>query len=317
MGEMSKQLVSIVIVTAGINEYIGSCLDSVRGQTHLKLEITVIDNSLNQNFSHNILKHYPDINLCQSQKNLFYCEALNQGIEMSKGDFILCLNDDVVLDKKFIEEALRGFFLDAKVGMVSGKILRCDEKTIDSTGLFLSYWRTAKERGYGLKDTGQFEKEEYIFGVNGAVAFYRREMLKEIKEGREYFDSGFHIFYEDLDIAWRAKRLGWRGYYIPGAVAYHVRGGTVRSDYGMNIPYARRYLSDKLHTDLIKNRYITIIKNESLFDFLLHLPGVFSYDFVMWSYILFFRPRLIKFFLLNLRYLKSALKKRRLINNKK
>jgi len=44
-------------------------------------------------------------------------------------------------------------------------------KIIDSTGLFLTPWRTAKERGYGDKDRGQFGKEGYIFGVNGAVAF--------------------------------------------------------------------------------------------------------------------------------------------------
>ena len=108
--------------------------------------------------------------------------------------------------------------------MVSAKVLRADGKTIDSTGLFLSVWRTAGERGHGLIDTGRFEREEYIFGVNGAVAFYRRQMLEEIKIGQEYFDPDFHIFYEDLDMAWRAQRAGWRGYYIPQAIAYHARG---------------------------------------------------------------------------------------------
>jgi len=85
------------------------------------------------------------LNYTLVQKNLFYCEALNKEIKMSKGNFTLCLNDDVVLDKGFITEAIRGFLLDPKIGMVSGKILRSDGKTIDSTGLFLSLWRTTKE----------------------------------------------------------------------------------------------------------------------------------------------------------------------------
>jgi len=175
----------------------------------------------------------------------------------------------------------------------------------------LSIWRTAKERGYGHKDRGQFEKEESVFGVNGAVAFYRRDMLDDIVQNGDYFDRDFRIFYEDLDVAWRASRRGWKGYYVPAAIAYHVRGGTVRSSRGTGKPYARRYLSHTLHADLIKNRYLVLIKNESAGSFLLHLPGLIFYDFIMWSYILLFRPCLIKTFLLNLKYLKSALRNRR------
>jgi GT2 family glycosyltransferase len=98
------------------------------------------------------------------------------------------------LDKRFIEIVLRGFRIDKRIGMVSGRILRPDGKIIDSTGLFLSPWRTFKERGYGIKDRGQFEKEGYIFGVNGAVVFYHRDMLEEIKVNSEYFDSDFRFF---------------------------------------------------------------------------------------------------------------------------
>jgi len=312
MKSMSSQLISVVVVTAGIKDYINFCLDSLKKQTFPNLEILVIDNSLNPNFSREIKECHPNIRLYSSPKNLFYCAALNKGVEMSKGDFILCLNDDVILDRGFIAEALKGFSIDERIGMVSGKILRSDGKTIDSTGLFLSIWRTAKERGYGLRDIGRYEREEYIFGVNGAVAFYSREMLEDIKVGSDYFDRDYHFFYEDLDIAWRAQNFGWKAYYIPEAIAYHARGATVRKSLGIGKPYARKYLSSDLHLDLIKNRYLTLIKNESYLDFLLHLPFILSYDILVWIYILFFRPNLIPFFLLGLKYLKPAFKKRRL-----
>lgn len=312
MRDSSNRIVSVVVVTGGINDYLRSCLNSLKDQTYPELEAIVIDNSLKAGFSQEASRIYPFIKIYSNTQNLFYSEALNMGIKLSKGGFILCLNDDVTLESRFIEEALRGFFIDPKIGMVSGKILRPDGETLDSIGLFLSPWRTARERGYGVKDVGQFQKKEYIFGVNGAVAFYRREMLEDIKEDNDYFDSDFHIFYEDLDIAWRAQRFGWNGYYIPCAIAYHIRGGTVRMRSGIDKPYARRYLSDKLHVDLIKNRYLTIIKNESCLGFLLHIPFIALYDFVMWSYVLFFRPKLIKTFLSHLKHLKFALKKRRL-----
>ncbi len=310
MGAQSNKIVSVVIPTVAKEDYLKKCLQSLAIQTHPAQEALVIDNSLDARIRQDIAQAYPSVKLYFSQERLSYCASLNKGIMTSSGDFILCLNDDVVLDQRFIQEALRGFLLDAKVGMVSGKILRSDKETIDSTGLFLSCYRTAKERGYGLRDKGQFEQEGYIFGVGGAAGFYRREMLEDIREGQDYFDSNFHFFYEDLDVAWRARKAGWKGYYIPEAIGYHVRGGSLRKEGGINRPYARRYLSEELHLDLLKNRYMTVIKNESFLDFLLHLPCMLLYDTVLWSYILVFRAPLIKKFFSQRRYLRMAYAKR-------
>jgi len=268
---MSNQVVSVIIVTARVKDYLTTCLDSLKKQTYPHLQIIVVDNT---------------------KEGLSYSQALNKGIGMSEGGVILCLNDDVILDRNFILEALKGFLADPCVGMVSGKILRPDNKTIDTTGLFLTFWRTAKERGYGSKNRGQFEKSGYVFGVNGAVAFYQKEMLDKIN----YFDERFGFFYEDLDLAWRAQKAGWRGYYIPSAIAWHVRGGTTRGEGGIDKPFARRFLNDKLHLSLIKNRYLTIKKNESFFDFIVHLPAMVLYEVLVWSHVLLFRPHLIKLF---------------------
>lgn len=313
---MSK-FVSIIIVSVGRKESLKYCLDSVRIQTHQGLEAIVIDNSLNPDFGKEISRIYPEIKLYSSQSNLFYGPALNKGIELGQGSFILCLNDDVILDKRFIEEALEGFKINERIGMVSGKILRIDKKTIDSTGLFLSLWRAPQERGYGLGDKGQYEKEGYVFGVTGAAAFYRRKMLEDIKMDSDYFDRDYRMFCEDLDIAWRGQNFGWKAYYVPRAIAYHIRGATVRKDYGINKPFARRYLSCELHLELTKNRYLTLIKNESYLGLILHLPFILFYEMIAWGYIMLFRPPVIKRFFLNLNYLKSAFKKRKLIEDKK
>jgi len=307
---MSNKLVSIVIVFGGSQDYIQPLLDSIKLQNYSPVEIAVIDNSAGLDFSQKIAESSPGVKIQTNPKNLFYCQALNIGIKMSKGDIILCLNDDVVLGKNFIETAVAGFHKDDKIGMVSGKILRIDKKRMDSTGLFLSLWRTARERGYGSQDKGQFEKEGYVFGVNGAVAFYRRIMLEEISVEGNYFDPDFHIFYEDLDIAWRAQNKGWRGYYIPGAVAYHARGGTVRKNPGTGKPLGRRYLNEELHADLIKNRYLAIIRNESLLGFFLHLPFIFLHDILMWAYVFIFKRKVVKIFLSQLDYLRYTLRKR-------
>jgi GT2 family glycosyltransferase len=309
---MLNNSVSVIVVFKK-QGYIGSCLDSLQSQTYRDLEIIAIDNSLDDNFSRSIRERYSEVKFYCQDNDISYCQALNLGISQSKGDFLLCLNDDITLDREFIKEAMGAFFLSQQIGGVSGKILRKDGKTIDSTGLFLSLWRSAKERGYGSPDTGQFEERGYIFGVNGAAALYRREMLEAIKVDSDYFDADYHFFYEDLDIAWRAKRLGWRCYYIPEAVAYHIRGASARAPEGIDKPYARRYLNTDLEFDLLKNRYLTLIKNESSVSFLLHLPFTLFYDLAAWIHILIFRPALAIKFFSRTEYLLRAFHKRKII----
>jgi GT2 family glycosyltransferase len=318
---MSNRLVSIVIVTKGAQKYLAACIASLARQDYRGIEIIVIDNSLRPVFAKEIIRDYPELNLYSSPKDLSYCESMNKGISMGKGDFLLSLNDDVVLDQHFIKEALKGFDLNPEVGAVSGKILRFDGKTIDSTELALNIWLTAGERGYNREDRGQFNKQRVIFGVNGAVAFYRRRMLEEIKTGWEYFDSDFGFFYEDLDIAWRAHNFGWKSYYVPTAIAYHARGSTARGQRSDNGSFARRYLNDSLHFDLLKNRWLVIIKNAGISVFLLHLPFIVFYDLLAWSYVILARPMVLKQVHRLPVLLKSAFKKRqaimRLISQKK
>jgi len=285
--------VSVIIVTIGTKNYLKSCLDSLFAQSQPPFEVIVIDNSTEPQFARKINGLYPSVKVFSGAENLFYAAGMNKGIELSRGEFILCLNDDIVLEKNFIRAALKGFLTNKNIGMVSGKILRPDKKTLDSTGLILSACRKAEERGYGEKDLGQFERNGFVFGSSGAAAFYRRRMLEAIKERGDYFDSRFRMFYEDLDLSWRANKKGWRGYYISNAVAYHVRGGSFRPDSGLDEPIARKYLSDELHRDLIKNRYLTILKNETIFGLVLHIIPVLMYDLCAWAYVLLFRPKVL------------------------
>ncbi len=286
----------MIIVTKGAKEYWQSCLNSVKEQAYSNLELIVINNSSDNAFESKLREYSSSIKLYSAGRNLFYAAALNKGIELSRGEFVLCLNDDLVLEKGFIAAALKGFLVNDNIGMASGKILRPDSLTLDSTGLFLSIWRTARERGYGKIDQGQFEKEGFVFGASGAAAFYRKKMLEEIKEGEDYFDGRFGMFYEDLDLAWRGQRRGWRAYYLPQAKALHTRGGSFRPDSGLGKGMARQYLNDELHCDLIKNRYLTIFKNETIFGLILHIIPILLYDLCVWGYVFIFRPGVFRIF---------------------
>jgi len=310
-----SSLVDAVVVTKGMDNFIESCLFSLCRQTRPLGRIIIIDNSANSMISRKFANDQR-FEFFPQPANLVYGQALNKGIEASASRFILCLNDDVILDEHFIENALKGFSADDQVGMVSGRILRSGSKRIDSTGLFLSYYRSAKERDHGTKDSGQRNKEEVVFGVTGAVAFYRRQMLEGIKLGSDYFDSDFGFFYEDLDLAWRANNFGWRGYYVPSAIAYHVRGLTTRGVQGVGKRFARRFLTDELYLSLIRNRHLAIIKNERLVNLLFYLPFILFYDVMTLCFTVLLRPRLLMALFPRPAVLLSAWHKRKLIKSK-
>jgi len=305
-----KSLVSVILPTCGKNDYFIACLNSVSSQTYLPIEVIIIDNSIGSSVSCMARATFPEAHIYVSNINLYYGGGMNKGIELSRGEYILCLNDDTLLDKQFIENAMRAFSFDSRIGMANGKILRMDKKTLDSTGLFLTLCRTAQERGYGELDKGQYDKRGYIFGVSGVAALYRKDMLDEIKEGPYWFDSRFRMFYEDMDVSWRAQRYGWKAYYMPTALAYHIRGGTARSNPGSRKIFARDYLNDDLYGDLIKNRCLMILKNETSWGLFAHILPIFLYDLLVLFHMICFRPGVLMVLWRNRKYLIMAWGKR-------
>lgn len=278
-------MISVIIVNYNKKDLLKKCLDSVRGQDFQDIEIIVVDNASTDGSVELVNVYYPEARLIRNRENLLFCKAQNQGIEASKGAFVLCLNNDAVLCKDYLSEALYSIGLDERIGMVSGKILRMDKKTIDSAGLFLGRNRKPVERGYNKSDKGQYDKAGYIFGVSGAACFLRKAMLDDIKDGNGYFDERFGMYYEDLDICWRARKKAWKAYYNPKAIAYHVRSGTAAG------PKDRKssilpYLSEGLRKRYIMNRYLCMRKNDTLMGLLPDLPFILFYDIKIWLYIL-------------------------------
>ncbi len=300
-------MISIIIVTFNGERFIKELLNSIKSQTYQVFEIIIIDND-SKDKTIRIIEEFKDVKLIKSFENIGYTGALNIGITESKGEYILILNQDTKLDRDFLKNGLKGF-KDKKTGFVSGKILRFDEKTIDSTGQYLSLALYPKERGYNKSDNKNNYKEGYIFSVCGAIAFYKREMLEELKIGNEIFDNDFFMFFDDVDICWRANNKGWKGYYIPEAVGYHYRSGTIKSQKKIFLSLKR---SPFIQYHIIKNRYLTLIKNVKPISLLLHLPFILLRDIFYFLIILFYPSVLIKL-IKNYKLFIKAFKKRKII----
>lgn len=318
MDRWSSNLVSVIIVNCNKKDLLSELLQSLEKQSYKQVEKIAVLNNYTEEIE-DLKRSFPGVIFILNKENLFYCKAQNQGIRVAKGEFILCLNDDLTLEEDFITEMVKAVKRDDEIGMVSGCIMRQDKETIDTTGLFLAKSRKPLERGYGQKRNGRYKVAEYIFGSGGVAPLYRHNMLEDIKIGNEYFDEDYAIFYEDLDISWRAQSRNWKGYYAPDALAYHLRGGTVKQA-KPRFSFLQKYnfacLSRELKLRLVKNRYMTIIKNDNPICLLLNLPWFLLYEIKIWLYLILFEALLIWKISKDLLFLKVAWQKRKKISKK-
>jgi GT2 family glycosyltransferase len=312
-GDRAK-MVSVIVLSWNSREFLEGCLTSVERQTWPAVELIVVDNGSTDGSARLVKERFPSAILVENGENLGFCAGNNVGLKRSRGAYTLFLNADATLDPTYLEEALKPFAQDKRTGMVAGKVLRFDRRTVDTTGQLLTRSRRVRERGYGEEDRGQYDRPGEIFSVCGAVALYRRSAIDDVSVDGELFDEDFFAFGEDLDAGWRARRMGWRCRYQPSAVATHYRGGTQtarRAGSGRRREMIRR--PPRIQAHIVKNRWLTMIKNEEAGSFLAHLPFIVAWDLVICFYLLIFSPATIPILWGHRRLVGRALKKRRAI----
>ncbi len=289
-GKHPSAPVAVVIVTWNAAPFISDCLRSLRDLRRPPAETMVVDNASVDGTLEIVRRGFPEVGLIRCESNLGFCRANNLGIARTTSPFVLVLNPDTRLGEDFLEVLLPAFD-DPRVGMAAGKLLRFDGRTIDSAGQDLARSRQPKDRGYGRKDRGQFDRDQEVFGVCGAAALYRRAMLTDLadQEGT-IFDETFFAFYEDLDLAWRGRRRGWKAVYRHRAIGFHARGGTSRSR-GVRRRFAALLgRPPEVRFHVAKNRYLTILRNDTPRDYLVNLPFVLARDLGMIGLLLLTSP---------------------------
>lgn len=279
------KIFSIVVLTYNSENFIKPCLDSVFNQKCRDFEVIVVDNGSNDSTIDTIKKDYPDVILIENKQNLGASKARNQGIDIAKYEWVLTLDSDVMLEESFLLDASDLInALPAKVGAFQPKILCSDKKTIYSCGIYLSWSRRFYDIGKGADDIGQHNNAREIFGACSAAAFYRRNMLNDIKEETGYFDERFFFLVEDVDLAWRARKRGWRALFRPELRSYHT-GNSSSTNSKM-----RQYLC-------FRNRFYMIVRNQGWKSYALRVLPLLFYDLPRRVYLFISNPYCRKEFL--------------------
>jgi len=271
----------------------------------ISYEILLVDNASSDGTFELLSTKYPKVMFHRNKIPKGFSFNHNLNISRSNGKYVLIMNSDVIIKPGFIENLMNSLKEDALAGIACGKLLRADEKTIDSTGHLIFKNRRTVDRGQDEEDKGQYNNREEVFSACGAAMLCKKEMLEDIKLNGEYFDNSFFMCKEDIDLCWRARLRGWKVIYEPDAVAIHLRGWT-KGKKRTDIP---RYLRG--HS--FKNRHLMMIKCDHIINLMLHFPYIIWYELRALVYILFREPYLLLIYFFIAVLLPLTLRKRSLI----
>jgi GT2 family glycosyltransferase len=269
-------LVSIGLVTWNSVDHLTACLASIRAQTHPCVELIVVDNASTDGSLGCVATDGTAAQTIMNSSNLGFAHAHNQAIGVAHGEYYLALNPDVIMEPGYIAALVDALGQRIDYGMAGGKLL-LDTGYIDTTGLFLDRKRRQYLRGHMQVDSGQYDQPGEVFGIDGAAPLYRRVMIDDISEDDQFFDDSFVTYKEDVDVAWRARLLGWRAWYTPAARAKHTRRFR---------PGQRQRANRDTRRYSVRNRYLTLLKNETVDGWRRDWLHILAYDFGSVGYML-------------------------------
>lgn len=252
---MSKPKVSMIV--SNLNgmqlNLIKDCVKSLMKPSYKNWELIVVDNASTDSSVSYLKKKF------KNQKNCFvvenpinmYSQGLNLGAKKATGEFLAYFNNDVAITSGYLKNLVKEFEKDKKLAIAQGKLLNYkNRKNIDSAGETMDIYGNPVTIGMGEKDTGQFDKVENILSASGSACMIKKDIFKKIGG----YDPKYGIGYEDMDLALRARRLGYKVKRFPKAVIYHKRAATDLA------PFVR--IKVKWHFN--KNRIATMLKNYPL-----------------------------------------------------
>jgi len=298
--------VAVNLVTFNSANDIAACLESLGTQTFRDFRIHVLDNASSDD-TIKALSGF-DLDLIRSQTNTGFARAHNDLIRSYPAEFVLVLNPDAILKPEFLQRIVAALEVRPDAASATGKLLRLDGRTLDSTGIVMLRSQRHLDRGADQTDQGQFDKPEEVFGPSGAAALYRYSALQDVAFDGQFFDEDFFAYREDADLAWRFRLMGWTSIYVPAAVALHRRRVT---------PERRSELSPIINYHSVKNRFLLRLNNMTRTLYMRDFLQISMRDAAVVGYVLLREWKSAGALFYVIRHLPRLWKKRRAIQSRK
>jgi GT2 family glycosyltransferase len=219
------------------------CLESLMDVDYRNYDVIVVDNASTDGSQEFLKKNFMDITLIENKKNWGFGGGFNIGINEAvrrNAEYVLCLNNDVVVERNVIKELVKIGNLSNKIGgLCPMEYFYDDPNRINFAGGIIRSFRT-KVYGHGELDRGKFNEISETDLLTGPAMMLKLDALFDVG----FFDTSYFYGPEDKDIALRLKKKGYKLVFVPTAKVWHKRRGVTR---GKIIPlnayfHVRNYL---------------------------------------------------------------------------
>ena len=250
--------VSIVFVTWNGKKYTFDLIKSLKKIDYKNYDIIVVDNGSVDGTQKEFKKKFgKSITLIENKKNLGLAEGTNVGIREGlrrKSEYILTLNNDMVVEKKFLNFLVEAIEKHPGVAAVGPKIYYMEPKNMIWSAGCDYHLHGFTPKNQNEIDKGQTEDRKYVDALD-CVLMIRSDILKKIGP----LDSEFFIINEITGWCLKAKKLGYKLLYVPKSITWHKVAGSVKGEKNNTI-WSVYYSS--------RNWLLLIKKNKNLFYFL-------------------------------------------------
>lgn len=276
---------SIIIVSYNTKQLLADCINSIEKNLYnFSYEIVVVDNNSADGSIDMLKEEYSHVGLIANNYNAGFAKANNQGLELCSGEYILLLNSDTIVMKNAITRLVDFMGSHSDTAICGPKLLNSDmtlqlpcrrgfPRLINSVSYFSGISRLfPKSRIFGsylmtYMDSGINHE---VDAVSGACLLIRRKVLSQIGG---LLDEAFFMHFEDIDLCYRAKKSGYKVYYIHNSEVIHLKGqssklrssGVSRNFYDSALLYFKKnYKKENLAAYLLMTGFIRIMKIVSL-----------------------------------------------------
>ena len=215
---------SVIIVNYNVEYFLEQCLYSVRkAMQHIDGEVFVVDNNSTDGSNRMVKKKFPEVKLVENKDNLGFSKANNQGINLSKGEYVLLLNPDTVVEDdtfssivQFMDDNPDAGALGVKMVDGAGNFLPESKRGLPTPGT--AFYKISgiskvfpKSRRFNKYHLGYLDEDEIheVEILAGAFMLLRKKVLDEIG----LLDETFFMYGEDIDLSYRVIKAGYKKIY--------------------------------------------------------------------------------------------------------
>jgi GT2 family glycosyltransferase len=230
---------SVIIVNYNVQHFLEQCLHSVRkASKDLNMEVFVVDNNSVDGSVQMVKEKFPETILIENKKNTGFSYANNQAIRISKGEYVLLLNPDTVVEEDTFRKVVD--FMDVHpdagglgVKMLDGKgnFLPESKRGLPTPSVaFFKIFGFSKifprSKTFGKYHLGFLDKDKTheVEILSGAFMLMRRSVLDKVG----LLDETFFMYGEDIDLSYRIILGGYKNYYYPETRIIHYKGESTK-----------------------------------------------------------------------------------------